>query len=139
MPHTRIHVSAALAAAAAAAAARLDLTTAVDRNLYALYASEGEVFLCQETSFAWLRRLGGGSMSENRLRLRRGYEPPATKVGGGWGSIVDHEIKYAGDHTGGCGGFWCRTNGAALVYRVAALPPNSTPGGNACALLATRP
>lgn len=44
--------------------------------------AEDEAWLCQETGWAWLRRIGASSTAgQSRLRLRRGYEEPASKVG----------------------------------------------------------
>ena len=113
-------------------AARLELTTHVERGLYALFVSgkatawllgclavswpcpscwparcgllqathtpspgndpatapvpllaEEEVFLCQETGWGWLRRIGASSTAgQQRLRLRRGYEQPTSRVRG---------------------------------------------------------
>ena len=112
-------------------AARLELTTHVERGLYALFVSgkpaawlpgcflamlaagmhlvaflmhalhatctpsscniptrvplplraEEEVWLCQETGWGWLRRIGASSTAgQQRLRLRRGYEQPTSRV-----------------------------------------------------------
>lgn len=45
--------------------------------------AESEAWLCQDTSWGWLRRIGAApTAGQQRLRMRRGYEPPATKVGG---------------------------------------------------------
>jgi len=60
-------------------AARIDLSAAVDPGLYALFYSSVDAWLVRDSSFAWLKKLGAGSAaSPTRLRLRRGYQPPAT-------------------------------------------------------------
>ena len=42
---------------------------------------ESDIYLCKETSWSWLRKIGASSSAgEQRLRLRRGYEPPVTKA-----------------------------------------------------------
>eukprot|EP00887_Chlorella_sp_A99_P003527 scaffold7.g3527.t1 len=62
-------------------AARVDLTTHCEKGLYALFASPEEIYLAQETSFAWLRKIGASaSAGESRLRLRRGYVQPEAKA-----------------------------------------------------------
>ncbi|KAL4854538.1 Phospholipase SGR2 [Chlorella vulgaris] len=62
-------------------AARLELTTHVEKGLYALFASESEVYLCQETSWGWLKKIGASSTAgQTRLRARRGYEQPVSKA-----------------------------------------------------------
>lgn len=43
--------------------------------------TEEEMWLCQETGWGWLRKVGvSATAGQTRLRLRRGYEQPATKV-----------------------------------------------------------
>lgn len=39
------------------------------------------MWLCQETGWGWLRKVGvSATAGETRLRLRRGYEEPTSKV-----------------------------------------------------------
>ena len=46
--------------------------------------AEGEVWLCQETGWSWLRKIGASATAgEQRMRLRRGYVEPQSKVGSG--------------------------------------------------------
>ena len=46
-------------------------------------AAGEEMWLCQDTSWGWLRKVGvSATAGQSRLRLRRGYEPPATKASG---------------------------------------------------------
>lgn len=47
-----------------------------------LERAESEVYLCQETSWGWLKKIGASSTAgQTRLRARRGYEQPVSKVG----------------------------------------------------------
>lgn len=55
------------------------------------------MWLCQETGWAWLRKVGvSASAGESRLRLRRGYEQPASKVRRGRAGRHGHSSERAG-------------------------------------------
>lgn len=162
-------------------ASRLELTTAVEKGLYALFASgevghgavggvqtvaaspsrflphlvapgsaasllallqpaptllsaEDEVFLCQETGWGWLRKIGASaSAGQQRLRLRRGYEQPASRVGAGLGAARMRHVA-------------CRANRDAVptlaeepwLQGAACSCPLAAPSGLECARLPTR-
>ena len=68
-------------ACAPSLAAHLQLTSTVERGLYALFVSAEEAWLARESSYAWLKHLGATSAAApTRMRLRRGYSPPAAKA-----------------------------------------------------------
>lgn len=80
-------------AAGQAAADSAEATWGVGGQSHSLFSpascpltpAEDEAWLCQETGWAWLRRIGASSTAgQLRLRLRRGYEEPTSKVGGLW-------------------------------------------------------
>lgn len=61
----------------------VELTTSVEKGLYALFVCACEVYLCRSGTLAWISKKLG---SNGRMRLRRGYEPSPSKAGwSGWG------------------------------------------------------
>jgi hypothetical protein len=60
------------------------------------------VYLCQETSWGWLKKIGASSTAgQTRLRARRGYEQPVSKVGVGQTPAGDTDSALALSGGGG--------------------------------------